>query len=358
MRGPAHGASGQDGKLPRRQILLGDALDRLRGLPSGSVDCVVTSPPYFRLRDYGVSGQLGLEPHVAAWVEALGAVLAEAQRVLVPTGTLWLNLGDSYSTGPADGAARKSLLAAPERLLLSLLQGGWILRNKIVWAKTNPIPSSVGDRLSTTYEVIYLLTRSSQYYFDLDAIREAHRSTRRPAGRPNDGRQRPPARRPPGRPAWLGPNSDGDSGLTTLRDLGLAGHPLGKNPGDVWSFSTSRYGGAHFATYPVQIVERMLRAGCPEARCVGCRQPWRRRVRRLGQTVTRLALAPTCGCDDEREPGLVLDPFMGSGSTAIAAEALGRDWLGIELNPDYIELAIGRIDAARTTKDKAKGVTP
>lgn len=321
--------------LPRNEILTGDALRTLRTLPDGSVDQIVTSPPYFRLRDYGAPGQLGLEPSVENWVDSLRGVLRECARVLVPTGTLWLNLGDTYSTKPRDGGPRKSMLFGPERLALALLEDGWLIRNKIVWAKTNTVPTSVRDRFATKHEVIYLLARSPRYFFDLDAIRVPHVS-RAPKPRASG----PSAR--PAKSSWLGPNSDGDGGLAQLRDRGLVGHPLGKNPGDVWSMAVSNYRGAHFATFPVALAQRMVKAGCPEWRCQRCRAPWRSPPDR----VRRLQPAPTCSCRAPREPGLVLDPFMGAGTTAIAARALGRDWLGIELNPDFLDLALVRLEDA------------
>src|SRR5215813_2914243 len=132
--------------LQLNTILTGDACAVLRDLPASSVDCAVTSPPYFQLRDYGMRGQLGLEPTVSGWVADLRQVCREVARVLVPTGSLWLNLGDSFSRHPKYGAANKSLLLCPERLLLALSQDGWIVRNKLIWAKTNPLPSSVSDR--------------------------------------------------------------------------------------------------------------------------------------------------------------------------------------------------------------------
>lgn len=301
--------SEQQAGLVTGLILLGNASDRLRELPEESIDCIVTSPPYFRLRDYGVEGQLGLEGHVDEWVEELRAVARALHRVLKPTGTFWLNLGDTYSTHHRQGAPAKSLLAGPERLLLALVEDGWSVRNKIIWAKTNPMPSSVTDRLSTTHEYIYLLTKSPRYAFDLDAIREPHRS-------------RPPKRRPEPRPgkyaagtAALGPNSDGDDGLRALKARGMVGHPLGKNPGDVWLTATAHYKGAHFATYPESLVRRIIRAGCPSG-------------------------------------GIVLDPFMGAGTTAVVAEAEGRHWLGIELNPDFIRQAEARIQRARQNQQQ------
>lgn len=337
-------------RLPRNQILVGDSSERLRQLPPMSIDSVVTSPPYFRLRDYQTEGQLGLESHVDEWVSHLRKVTAQLARVLVPTGSLWLNLGDTYSTHRRQGAARKGLVLAPERLALALIDDGWLIRNKIIWAKRNGLPTSTTDRLACRYEVIYLLVRSPRYYFDLDAVREPHRS--RPP------KPKPMATRPPKtRPAWRGPNGHDESGLTRLRSLGRVGHPLGKNPGDVWPMSVSNFRGAHFATYPRQLPERIIRAGCPERRCTACRQPWRRTVRRLGATALRGLPRPTCDCGEVAEPGIVLDPFMGSGTTAIAAESLARDWLGIELSPDFARLAEARIAAARN-RERAPNGTP
>jgi len=326
--------------LPRNQILVGDALTRISALPDASVDCVITSPPYFRLRDYAAHGQLGLEAHVDDWVEQLAAISSQVARVLVPTGTYWLNVGDTYATHPREGAERKSLLMAPERLALRLQSDGWVIRNKIVWAKPNPMPTSIPDRLNTTYEVIYVLARQPQYFFDLDAIRVPHVS----AGMAGKGNRSKEGQKE----TWRGPNSDTVSGLAAIKASGQVGHPLGKNPGDVWTIAPGGYRSTHHAIYPLALAERMVAAGCPEARCVHCRLPWKRRViRRLGHAATRAALAPTCACRRAGEPGLVLDPFMGSGTTAIAAEKLGRDWLGIELNPDFAAAARGRIASAR-----------
>ncbi|MGJ6122349.1 site-specific DNA-methyltransferase [Mycolicibacterium sp. Y3] len=326
--------------VPRGDILIGDALDRLSSLPNQSVDMVLTSPPYFRLRNYQHDEQIGLEHHVDAWVDRLTTILEEARRALVPTGTLWLNLGDTYATHPSQGAARKSLLLAPERLALRLQAAGWIVRSKLLWSKPNPTPTSVTDRLACTYEVVYILAIQPRYFFDLDAIRVPHRSR---GGRPYT------VRRP--KEGWRGPNSDTATGLDVLKSNGRVGHPLGKNPGDVWTIATSSFRGAHHATFPLALATRAIQAGCPEARCTRCRLPWRRRlIRSLGGIATRAALAPTCDCRAPSEPGLVLDPFIGSGTTAVAAENLNRDWLGIELNPDFAAMAQQRITQARNTR--------
>lgn len=310
-------------QLPRNTILLGDAHARLRELPAASVDCVITSPPYFQLRNYGAAGQLGLEPHVGGWVSALQAVFAEVARVLKPTGVLWLNLGDSFSRHQRFGAPPKSLLLAPERVLLALAADGWIVRNKVIWAKTNPLPSSVTDRLSLTYEVVYFLVRGTRYFFDLDAIREPHRSS---AAK----RARPPLNLTPD---WAGPLAATRGGLRRARAAGIPGHVLGKNPGDVWQIATRGYRGAHFATFPEALVRRPLLATCPQAVCIACERPWKRKA--------NLLVPCTCGAPIRR--GVVLDPFFGSGTVGVAAQKLGRDWIGIELNPAYVRLAEARL---------------
>jgi site-specific DNA-methyltransferase (adenine-specific) len=315
--------------LPRNTIIVGDARNRLRELPADSVDCVITSPPYFAVRDYGHSRQIGHEANVDAGVSQLRTVFAEVERVLKPNGALWLNLGDGCARELNEGAPRKSLLLAPERVALALSADGWLLRNKVIWAKTNPMPSSIRDRLSCTYEVLYFLTRSKRYFFDLDAIRAPHRTTQRQTtGDPH--RSYPPAGT--GAPMRPGRSQNSNSGLSRLKARGLAGHPLGKNPGDVWALPTAGYRGAHFATFPVRLIERPLLATCPSAVCAACGKP---------MSTSR------CGCQAPHLPGLVLDPFLGSGTVAVAAEQFSRDWLGIELNPMYAELARARITTTR-----------
>src|SRR5258708_27877591 len=227
-------------ELPRNTILKGDAVTVLAELPDSSVDCVVTSPPYYQLRDYGQQGQLGLEPTIDGWVQALRRVAGQVARVLKPSGAFWLNLGDSFSRHSKYGASAKGLLLAPERLLLALANDGWLVRNKVIWAKTNPMPSSIRDRLTLTWEVIYLLVRSPSYYFDLDAIREPHTSTSARSARALLGK----------RPEWAGPLAGSQDGLRRARAAGVPGHPLGKNPGDVVRGATRRVAGAPFATFP------------------------------------------------------------------------------------------------------------
>lgn len=329
-------------RLPLGQIVIGDARQRLAELPNGSIDTCITSPPYWNLRDYGHHGQLGLEPDINGWVRNLVGVCREIARVLKPGGSLWLNLADSYSIHHRQGAPKKSLLLGPQRLALALLDDDWLIRNQVVWTKTNPMPSSVGDRLSCTYEVMFLLVRSPRYFFDLDAIRQP--LVTKAKKRPNAAAYRylPDDAIPPD----IG--FDDDQGLNRLKAEGRAGHPLGKNPGDVFALPTAGYRGAHFATFPLALAERPLLATCPEKVCAACRTPWTRAdVDRQQPTPTLGALRPGCQCNTSTQPGVALDPFMGSGTVAMAAEKHGRRWIGIELNPAYAALARERLTAWR-----------
>jgi DNA modification methylase len=290
-------------------LLLGDALDQLRTLPDGSADCIVTSPPYYGLRDYGTEGQYGLESTPAEYVETMRALFAEARRVLADDGTLWLNLGDSYTHSGSgaqgetgDRADRtftaehmpgcrvlpnKNLLGIPWRTAFALQDDGWILRNEIIWHKSNALPESVKDRLSSRHEHLFMFTKQPRYWFDLDPIREpiTHPTPTRTTGvfqKTGDAVHNPPH-----------------------KGLQRDGNPKGRNPGDVWSITTKPYPAAHFAVFPIDLPIRCIKAGC-------------------------------------KPGGTVLDPFSGSGTTGAAARQLGRKYIGIDLNPAYHELAKGR----------------
>lgn len=334
--------------LPTGRVLIGDALARVRELPTASVDTVVTSPPYFRLRDYGVPGQIGLEESVVQWVTALRDVLHEVARVLKPAGSVWLNLGDTFSRSPKQGAPPKSLVLAPERLLLALEADGWSIRNKVVWAKPNGMPASVRDRLSCTWEPVFLLTRSPDYFFDLDAIRiPARSSLKKPSHVGRDTKYATPDGK---RPAWSGPAAGVNSGLNAMKARGVTSHPLGKNPGDVWTIATAAYRGAHFATFPEALVERPLKATCPERVCAACGTAWRRAeaAHELGSLAVLGHLRKSCGCESRSwKPGLVLDPFFGAGTVGVVAERLHRRWLGVELNKKFAQQAQSRITVGK-----------
>lgn len=328
--------------LPRNTILTGDAREVLAGLLPESVDCCVTSPPYANgLRDYGKAGQLGQEPSVTAYVESLRAVLRRVRRVLKPTGSLWLNIGDSYSRHPRQGVPRGGLLLAPQRMALALTADGFVVRNVVCWQKPNPLPQSATDRLSPTYETVIFATKERRNFFDLDAVRVPHRSADRARVALGEHGRR---------------YQGGNSGLGKLKAAGRVGNANGKNPGDVWTVPTPTDRLGHQATFPAGLIERPILATCPERICVQCDAAWTRPARiksrrtNEGMRHTReVGELRRCGCFAPSRPGIVLDPFMGTGTTAIVAERLSRDWLGVELNPAYVKLAKRRIAAGRAS---------
>jgi site-specific DNA-methyltransferase (cytosine-N4-specific) len=309
----------------------GDARAVLAGMPGASADCIVTSPPYWGKRDYGVAGQYGHEDTPAAYVATLREVFREARRVLADDGTCWLNLGDSYSasgggatgmhaylgghitTHRATGLGSKNLLGLPWRVALALQADGWILRNAIVWHKPNAMPESVRDRLSCRHELVFLLVKSPAYWFDLDPIREPHKTVKpgeSPAARQR-GRARPPGHGGSARLPKYGP---GTLEVTAVHRYGTGSprdrrHPRGRNPGDVWQIPTRPYSGPHFAAYPIDLPLRCIAAGC-------------------------------------KPGGTVLDPFAGSGTTGLAAIELGRKFTGIDISADFAQLAAGRLARA------------
>lgn len=324
-------------------ILTGDARQILADVLPESVDCCITSPPYANaLRNYGAPDQLGQEPTITEYVASLRAVLRGVRRMLKPTGSLWLNLGDAYAKHPMQGAPRGSLMLAPQRVALALAADGWIIRNAAIWNKPNPLPQSAPDRLSPTYETIIFATKARRYFFDLDAIRVPHRSAHR--ARPQE-RER--GRR------YQGNNT----GLGRLKAAGLVGHPNGKNPGDVWTVGTATDRLGHQATFPEALIERPILAACPERICVQCDSAWTRPTRIVNLRtsegmlpVRRVGDLRRCDCFAPSRPGIVLDPFMGTGTTAVVAERLRRDFLGIELNPSFTKLAEDRLRSARRAR--------
>ena len=356
-------------------LLNGDVVEHLKKLQDESIDCIVTSPPYYGLRDYGIEGQIGLEETPEKYVEKMSEVFKELKRVLKKTGTFFLNIGDTYG-GSMQGYGVKDpnmfnimpkcLLMIPERLAFTLIQDGWILRNKVIWHKPNHMPSSVKDRFSNSWEYVYFFVKSRRYFFDLDSVREPHTST---PPKPNYRRN---------------PNDKARSSTLTPRSpTSLISYNLsGKNPGDVdfWSITTRGFHEAHFAVFPEKLIERPIKAGCPQWVCSKCGRPreriieininknnvpnkWKSTYRgkvELEGSQTKRSVSELfkeslskerktigftkCDCNAPFISGTVLDPFMGSGTTGVVAKRLGRNFIGIDINPEYIEMAKKRIE--------------
>lgn len=347
---------------PDFTLYVGDVRHVLAQLPDESVDCCVTSPPYWGLRDYGHEDQIGLEATPAGFVDSMVAVFAEVRRVLKPTGTLWLNLGDTYchdlkwggKSGNKNeeqvgyprprqrresGVKPKDLVGVPWTVALALREDGWYLRSDIVWHKPNAMPESVTDRPTKAHEYVFLLTKSQTYFYDADAIRESWADWRQgdpyPNGnRPEQGKYRdvrgdrgitqapkrgltggayaPPGQEPHEKARRSG-NKERKPNPAAVLGSGDTAHGIpweddgrGRNARTVWSITTAGYPEAHFATFPLDLPRRCIAAGCPAG-------------------------------------GVVLDPFMGSGTTALAARGLGRKAIGVELNQEYAELCSRRL---------------
>lgn len=273
-------------------IMHGDALEVLQTLPSESINCIITSPPYYMQRDYSTPIQLGNEKTPNDYVHNLRNVFRESQRVLKNNGTLWLNLGDKYKDN--------DLLGMPWKVALALKDDGWILRADIIWHKPNAMPSSVKNRPTTDHEYVFFFTKNTEYYYDADSIREPH-VTFSPESRMKGGRNH--FGKVNGTPEQ-GKNS-GSSNLHNGR-WDQAFHPKGRNKRTVWEIPLSKFRDAHFAVFPEKLVETCILAGCPPA-------------------------------------GIVLDPFMGSGTTALVAQRLSRNYVGIDSNEAYCEIARNRL---------------
>ena len=312
-------------------------------LADESVDCCVTSPPYWGLRDYSVANQLGLESTPEEYVENMVQVFREVRRVLKPEGTLWLNLGDTMDT--------KQLQGIPWRVAFALQADGWWLRSDIIWHKPNPMPESVTDRPTKAHEYVFLLTKSARYYYDADAVREKGQGTW------NNGGYR---------------NGKNDA-YTTGGKPGKANQKNNRNRRSVWTVTTKPYKGAHFATYPPKLIEPCILAGTSaKGYCPECGKPWERVVEKIQGTLrpksrpvgnsrgispsdfrsfgqpqqgsqivhtTTIGWRPTCEHDAQPIPGRVLDPFFGSGTTGEVARKHGRNFVGLDLSMEYIRLA-------------------
>lgn len=312
------------------QILPGDALEQLRNLPDACVDMCLTSPPYYGLRDYGIAEQIGQEHTPEEYVDRLALVFGEVHRVLKPEGTLWLNVADSYA-GSGQGAGTKApsakqysnrgtqymletghhsrlqhlrgykpkdMLGIPWMLAFALRSAGWYLRQDVIWYKPNVMPESVKDRCTKSYEHIFLLSKSQKYYFDGKAIREPCSE----ASITDFKRRKTLENKGGGAASYEGVRPD----LCRSRAAYYPADFL-RNCRDVWQINTHPYKEAHFATFPEELARRCILAGSPAG-------------------------------------GVVLDPFMGAGTTALTATRLDRQFIGIELNPDYLPLITKRLE--------------
>lgn len=304
-------------------IIHGDCRSILQSMPPNSIDCCITSPPYYGLRDYGVNGQIGLENSPSNYVNEMVLVFNEVKRVLKPEGTLWLNLGDSYAgsgrgkgdinkkgiqpkhsfTGDVfnkpykiDGYKNKDLIGIPWTVAFALRENEWYLRQDLIWHKPNPMPESVRDRCTKSHEYIFLMSKSPKYYFDSTAIKT-------------------PIKQSSAKRSLYGWHPDkllhgnNYNGMKPTNKLGSKASPSsGANKRSVWTVSVSGFKGAHFATFPEKLIVDMVKAGTAAN-------------------------------------AIILDPFMGAGTTAVVAKNLGRRYIGIELNYEYIQIANKRIES-------------
>ncbi|MEX2174757.1 MAG: site-specific DNA-methyltransferase [Pirellulaceae bacterium] len=281
--------NGRQSPLPVNAVVQGDAGQVLATWPAESVDCLVTSPPYWQQRDYrGGRKQVGQEKTADEYVARLRTIFGECRRVLKPTGTAWLVIGDKYKQGRQ--------LGLPWRVALALADDGWILRADCIWHKPNAMPSPARSRPTTDHEYVFFFTKSADYFYDADAIREPH-VTFSEQSRMKGGRRHFGVR---GGTPEAGKNG-GTSNLHNGR-WDQAFHPLGRNKRTVWSIPLSKFRGAHFAVFPESLVTTCIQAGCPS-------------------------------------DGIVLDPFLGSGTTAVVASRLGRHYVGIDCVKEYCTLA-------------------
>lgn len=324
------------------KIMIGDVREQLALLDADSIDCVVTSPPYWGLRDYGVAGQIGMEPTLSEHLAVMVDVFDGVRRVLKPTGTLWLNYGDCYATSPNGRSAAKTkevgnddrtfrdkpfstiggvlkakdLCMIPNRLAIALQEAGWYVRSEIIWHKPNPMPESIKDRPGCSHEKVWLLSKSSRYFYDHIAVRQPlaaasyarlsqdvesqEGSDRANGGAKTNGKMKAVK--------FGGNKGQGEHGSAARRASGNDWNPLSDtaNLKNVWTIATAAFSEAHFATFPPALAERCIKAGCPDG-------------------------------------GTVLDPFFGAGTTGLVASRLGRNFIGIELNPEYAAIARKRI---------------
>ena len=278
------------------QFHCGDAIEVAKRMPTGLVDTIVTSPPYFQQRDYNSDLQIGRESTVAEYVDRMADLFTELKRVVKPSGSLWMVIGDKYIKGELQGV--------PWRVCLALKDAGWILRSDCIWHKPNAMPSAVKTRPTTDHEYIFFFSNSKDYFYDADAVREPHvtfsKDSKMKGGRGHFGKR------------GGTPEAGKNKGDTNLHDgrWDQAFHPKGRNKRTVWSISLSKFREAHFAVFPEQLVRTCIDASCPAG-------------------------------------GVVLDPFSGAGTTALTATKMDRNFIGIDCNSDFCEMAERRLESDR-----------
>ena len=396
--------------LPVNEILVGDAAEQLRQLPAQSVHCVMTSPPYFRLRDYGVPGQIGLETSGEEYLARIVEVFRQVRRVLRRDGTVWLNMGDGYvgswrggdpkkrvtvdqkerlaklavKSGSVFGLKEKQLIMMPARVALALQADGWWIRQDNIWAKRNVMPESTRDRTTRAHEYLFHLSRSSHYYYDSFAIEEPqseHERTRRLRQMDKGIETVYSLKRDD--PAY-GQTAPGRSGgVKTVRARQVLALKGSRNKRSVWSIGTQPFKEAHFATFPEKLVEPCILAGTSEKGCCSmCGAQAVREVRptreyaelldanlgknhlhnrvedlqvgregngiaehgNIGRMYRTVGWSTGCSCGlGTLVPSIVMDPFAGAGTTCLVAAKLGRRFIGVELKPEYAEIARRRI---------------
>jgi len=388
--------------IPNKVMIhTGNCLSVLKSLPAESIHCVVTSPPYFGLRNYGNPDQIGLESSPQEYVAHLVEVFRQIKRVLRPDGTVWLNIGDSYATQPGKGSnvpqtkwqansypdsaphrsismpglKPKDLIGIPWRLALALQEDGWWLRSEIIWEKFNGLPESVTDRVTRSHEHVFMLTKSSKYFYDATAILEE------PQSGPSDVKKMLEKKeRIGGKHKTLVDSLSKASATTNVGTHRGVGDPFFRNKRSVWTIGLQPFHGGHFAVMPSKLAEPCILAGTSEKGCCPtCGAPWVRLVKKweapsekeyhpvntemdwlsqdddltgpvlhTEQTIADRTLGwePTCKCSDNTSPTpcTVLDPFFGVGTTALVSMLHGRSCVGIELNPEYVKMAVKRLE--------------
>jgi len=435
------------------KIICGEALAELKKLPDECADCIITSPPYYALRDYQIEGQLGLEPTFQEYISKLCNIFDEVKRVLKKTGTCWVNLGDTYrgsgKGAGGDGTSKESftftkkekricqncgkefidwkfqnfcgsacsgvdntprnkkgkmqdkcLCQIPSRFAIEMTDRGWILRNKIIWNKPNHMPSSVKDRFSNSYEYIFLFSKQRKYYFNLDNVKvpctnilfrkdkgnwqrltseyKNIQSASRSGNKTRTTKIPQEQSESFGSPRGRNYRNKKNKNINRLRDPSNPGEPnpfnlLGKNPGDVWTITTKPFKESHYAVFPPELPERCILAGCPDFVCKKCGKPREKSYKIKGENVGHKPRLDEryfscssgqhfsnnysfdkytdCNCKAGFEPGIVLDPFAGAGTTLLMAKKLKRQYIGIELNPEYIKLIKKRLNIMLSDKE-------